>query len=634
MRSFLRTLSLRGVLLGGLLATVGWPLTAQATRYVAPPPTGSLILPSGAINFCMNPNTPCPGLAWAVFVAQPNETIFIDAQPPLAVAATNITVNKNLTLVGTGASRVLLNAQGNGRHFNIAENAFVKMSNFELINGSDTVGGSLCVRQNGASLGGGSICNEGRLLLFNCRLNGNAVTTGNGGGIYNHGGDVVVSASAIDNNTAAGNGGGIYNGDRLVIDQYGQPMTVGSHLTVTNFSTILGNTAGNDGGAIYTALESTLQINAPSALDFNTAGSDGGAIFHGGGILTLQGITFDGNSAGNDGGAIMYVGNGPLRIDTSDFTNNAADQGGALFNSPAEAPTTITKSTFENNTATTAGGAVLHESLELAVDLSRFVANQGGSLGGAIANREFGGYSVTHTSFENNSADLGGAMFDDTNLPPPTTPNAITASTFTLNSATFDGGAIFYIGYDGMQIVNTTFSANTASGEGGAFWAGFTAGPLAIVNTTFYDNTAPNGETIYTGQALTMNNNIVTHTGDPLIYAACSGPGVRTGRGNLVGRDIYLDPSCGSSASGFAGLVGVSGLDSLKDNGGPTVGTENAPLETHALGIDASGQASNAIGAGWNNCPAPAGSPLTVDQRNQPRPGGGNGCDVGAFELQ
>ena len=633
MRFFLRTLSLRSILLGGLLATVGWPLSTHAARYVAPPPAGSLILPNKLPNFCTNPNTPCPGLAWAVFVAQPNETIFIDAQPPVAVAATNITVNKDLTFVGTGASRVLLNAQGNGRHFNISENAFVRMSNLELINGSDTVGSSFCVNQNGASRGGGSICNEGRLLLFNCRLNGNAVTTGNGGAIYNDAGDVVISASVLDNNSAAGNGGGIYNGVKTVIDKYGQPMTIGSHLTVTNYSTTLSNTAENDGGGIYVAPGSTLQINAPSALDGNRAENDGGAIFHGSGNLTLRDITFDGNSAGNDGGAIIYVGDGPLRIEKSAFTNNEADQGGALFNSPAEVPTTITQSSFENNTATTAGGAVLNRNLELDVDVSHFVANQGGSQGGAIVNREFGNYSVTHSSFEDNSADLGGAIYDDTDPSPPATPNTITASTFTLNSATFDGGAIFYIGYEGLEVVNATLSENTAGGEGGAFWAGFTTGLLTIANATFYDNAAPNGETIYTGQPLTMNNSIVTHNDDPLIYAACSGPGVRTGRGNLVGRDIYLDPSCGSSASGFAGLVGVSGLDSLKDNGGPTVGVNKDPLETHALLVDASG-ASNAIGAGWNGCPDPAGYSLAVDQRNQPRPGGGNTCDVGAFELQ
>jgi hypothetical protein len=62
-------------------------------------------------------------------------------------------------------------------------------------------------------------------------------------------------------------------------------------------------------------------------------------------------------------------------------------------------------------------------------------------------------------------------------------------------------------------------------------------------------------------------------------------------------------------------------LGPLHDNGGPT--------ETHALlpGSAAIDQIPEA------DCVDGDGEPLTTDQRGEPRPAG-DGCDVGAFEVQ
>ena len=62
-------------------------------------------------------------------------------------------------------------------------------------------------------------------------------------------------------------------------------------------------------------------------------------------------------------------------------------------------------------------------------------------------------------------------------------------------------------------------------------------------------------------------------------------------------------------------------LGELGDNGGPT--------QTHALG--AGGVAIDQIPL--EDCVDADGQPLTNDQRGEPRPVG-DGCDVGAFEVQ
>ena len=257
------------------------------------------------------------------------------------------------------------------------------------------------------------------------------------------------------------------------------------------------------------------------------------------------------------------------------------------------------------------------------------------------ANRDNGSYTITHSSFANNAAGYGGgAIYDDAITPLAAPPTNINASTFALNSATDRGGAVFYLSRDGnMVIVNSTFSGNDAGDEGGAIYHNPINGSMTIANATFSGNAAVDGATIWTGESLTMNNSIVSDsddpdTVDPFDGLACAGTGLIVGRGNLVGSDsdpnFDFDGSCGPFNT-FAG-VGVTYMDALADKGGPRVGAESVALETHALLID-----SNAIGVGWDNCPNPAdplNNSLTVDQLDNPRPGGGDGCDVGAFELQ
>ena len=583
MVSFYNNLFFRSVVLSGFFATAAWPLSVHANKYVAPFPLGS---PASSCTSVINP---CTSLASAVAAAQPNETIFINSVPNLALAASNITVNKSLTFVGTGAPRVIINASNNGRHFTITgATTVVTLTNLEL--------------RNGVATSGGSIYNSALLLtLLNTALINNQATNSDGGAIFNTG-TLVVNNSDIDTNTAVGNGGGIAN-------NWGTVRVIGG-------SDLHDNRADNGGGIYSAGSGANVQITQDSLLSGNSATDDFG-----------------------DGGCVYVGGGSTLQMYDSMCDNNRAeDEGGAIYANGGNV--TLSRSSFENNSVGTSGGAVAIHSGKVTVTLSRFARNTATGRGGAIVTYDSGQYAIRQSSFESNSAALGGAVFDDAILPPQTPPSTIIASTFEQNSTAFDGGAVFYLGNTGLQIVNSSFSRNTANGEGGAFWTGFQfmTGTITIANSTFFGNAAVTGATIFTGQGLTMNNNIVTHSEDPSTVAlndgtACDGPALPlAGRSNLVGTAPFLDPSCGSFASGFA-LSGVTNFSTaLADNGGPDVGVNNDPLETHALLTG-----SNAIGVGWNGCPDPTtttGTPLTVDQISQTRPGGGNACDVGAFELQ
>lgn len=410
-----------------------------------------------------------------------------------------------------------------------------------------------------------------------------------------------MTNSEIETSSTTGNGGAIYNSGTV---------------RVTSGSTVRSSTARYGGGIYTTGGNANVQINQNSTVKDNRASQDGGGIYvDEGGTMQISDSTFDDNDAEGEGGAV-YAGGGDV---------------------------TITKSTFEDNAADFDGGAVsIHEG-RVTVTTSFFTTNSAEGAGGAIFAGENGRYSINHSSFADNSASLGGALSDYTDGA-LASPSRISASTFAFNDATYGGGAIFYIGYEELNIVNSTFSSNQAS-QGGAFEAGFTTGPITIANSTFYGNAATTGATLSTQQPLTLNNNIITHSDDPSTATvfgdgtACAGTILPlAGRNNLVGTSIstaagyttYTEGSCGPFPS-FT-LPSVTYFDTvLGDNGGPDVGVDNDPLETHALLTG-----SNALGAGWNSCPDPTtGAPLTLDQISQPRPGGAvAGCDAGAFELQ
>ena len=243
-----------------------------------------------------------------------------------------LVVNKNLTIVGPGASLLTINAfdptpaanNGDGnRIFNIDDGTAtvrtVSISGLTLANG-DTSGTGVAIRTtenltlsssalsgNVSSVGGG-LYNVGASAVATL----NSVTVSNniagfGGGLFNGFGTLNVVNSTINANGVSGNGGGIQN-------NYGT-------LAVTN-STITGNDSIGIGGGILTYFDVSTTVTS-STIVSNTA-VNGGGIWGRNSHITVVSSTISGNGATNGGGGV-YLLDGSLTVRHSTVAKNRAD---------------------------------------------------------------------------------------------------------------------------------------------------------------------------------------------------------------------------------------------------------------------------------------------------------------------
>ncbi|MEX2500389.1 MAG: choice-of-anchor Q domain-containing protein [Wenzhouxiangellaceae bacterium] len=316
-------------------------------------------------------------------------------------------------------------------------------------------------------------------------------------------------------------------------------------------------------------------------------------------------------------------------VDGLTFRNAATGDSGALG---ILAPTTVRDCAFEDNTAAD-GGAIRSES-DLTVERSRFTRNvatdfDGGAIRMTNANRLL---IVRDSLFEMNevrgSFEAGGAI----QVGGSGHVTEISGSTFTANRVTGggDGGAIS-IGGDALTVVNSTFSGNEADRSSGAVEAGTQNTVLHSVTITGNradadgDGSGDAALDQAAGTPVTVRTSIIAGNIDEGGEAPDCLGNFTTDGFNLIGAaglcSGFTDGVSGDQVGSVANPVDA-GLEPLAQNGGPT--------PTHALTFD-----SPAIeGGDPAGCTAPDGSPLLVDQRDEPRPApGGSICDIGAFEL-
>ena len=415
---------------------------------------------------------------------------------------TNITINKNMTFTGESRENTIINGTNSAQIFIIQKGVNVTIKNLTFVNGTATQNLTLADENITA---GGAICNFGNLKVLNSTFKGNTATSNDisdkhdvgGGAIFNLG-NLTITGSDFINNIATGNlignngtvGGAICNFGTLII----------------NSSNFTGNTA-TGGGAIYSGYNSTLNPN--------------------GGILNINGSNFSGNHATGDymavGGAITSERD--LTIKNSTFTGNQAvstngsAMGGAIF---CHGNVTITGSKFgldalTGNTAsssnTLAIGGAVYTMGNLTVNGSTFVYNNvtGNNItsGGAIGNS--GNLTVNGSTFTGNIAasankfSAGGAIYNYGNL------IVENKSTFTNNTATL-GGAIFSDYGPSLVFVhvsNSNFTNNTAN-NGGAIWNGYT---LIVNGSTFTGNVANETDNNAMGGGAILNEGNLTITG-------------------------------------------------------------------------------------------------------------------------
>lgn len=113
----------------------------------------------------------------------------------------DITINKDLTIIGQDQSNTIIDAQGQGRIFYISSGVTLTLQDITLTGGY--------VNDNG-----GAIYNSGTLNVKDSTFSGNTAT-GNGGAIFNYLGNLNLDGCNFINNHATGSysptGGAISN---------------------------------------------------------------------------------------------------------------------------------------------------------------------------------------------------------------------------------------------------------------------------------------------------------------------------------------------------------------------------------------------------------------------------------------
>ncbi len=366
-------------------------------------------------------------------------------------------------------------------------------------NNSLTIAGEVTVTNNIAGLHGGGIYKVATGALNTNRVNSlvlenNRAETGSGGGIYTAAIlDLSNAHGRIVGNTAALTGGGIHTSANLLIG---------------NFS-ISGNKSGWDGFSVT------------------------GTTNHGGGIyisavITMAGkMNFENNEAGGSGGAIYSSSTTIFDVAGTDTliakNNRAAVSGGTLYASADLSFLSLKQGIFSGNTANLNGGAICF----------------------ASANTFF----LQNSSFKQNEASSGGAIYNTGKID-------IKKSSFYNNTASTDGGAIYKGTFNELIVQQTTFSQNTAN-RGGAIFSEFSGAAQKLTNNTFSQNTSiGSGAAIYfshaNGAAATISfssfngNTASNDVGNALYYVKPTG--------TLFGNIIYNN-GVNSEVNNVSGLA-------------------------------------------------------------------------------
>ena len=382
--------------------------------------------------------------------------------------------------------------------------------------------------------------------------------------------------------------------------------------------------------------------------------SGGGVVFNGSnsrivnftgssGDLTLTDLTITGGRA-TSGGGIRFTSNGTLTLNNSTVSGNSASggSGGGIYISTGNV-SLVSSTVSGNSTSGGFGGGIHSRQGDVSLVSSTVSGNSisgnnvfGNGFGGGISTSS-GDVSLVSSTVSGNStsgAFGGGISIITGNV-------SLVSSTVSGNSASgesSDGGGVFINAGD-VSLVSSTVSGNSSSNDGGGIHS--RQGDVSLVGSTVTGNSASGtGGGIFvfdfsSNASLTISNSIVAGNFQNATPGNSGTPndlvpdpqGVLTINHSLIGVADGLTITGGNNLTGTAASPLDPLLDSLADNGGPTL--------THALlsGSPAIDAGNDALAVDEN------GDPLTTDQIGQARFFDGNDdgtatVDIGAFEQQ
>ena len=304
------------------------------------------------------------------------------------------------------------------------------------------------------------------VLLDVTFINGKA---DNGGAIYNDGNLVLKDCEFRDN--SADYGAAIYNTENGVL---------------TGDADFTDNVAVYRGGGIYSegAVDLSDSVFDSNDISYRAKNDDNGgaAIYNNGGTCNLDNVQVTNNLKnivirnGNAGDLInaAVFSSGRLYITDSYIANNSGSYGGGVFVCGDET-FTVSGTTFENNMATF-GAAIYDYGAAIIVENCIFNENHCEGVGSAgTSNTQAGAIlvmsegasaTITDSKFNKNSAKTGGAV----SISQASGDVLIDGCEFIENTASYEGGAIYNYIADGAQLSvrNSTFTDNTAASWGDA----------------------------------------------------------------------------------------------------------------------------------------------------------------------
>jgi hypothetical protein len=387
-----------------------------------------------------------------------------------------------------------------------------------------TAGFSIFDQNTGSANGGAIFSSLGNVTLNSgTSITNNAATNGVGGGVYAFR-NIIASGVVVADNSAASLGGGLasvkghvtvglasligYAGHGNSAGTFGGGIYSGGDVFVGGNSVVEGNTAGLDGGGIWAAGNVTID---PSYIALNIAQGNGGGIATGQSpsstVLIQSSFVYQNMAAGNGGGAYSPAGT----IDTQDtaiFSNRAGGAGGGLFDGSGSVqlfqPTIIDSNVAGAGAGVYVGsGAVLQTGSVFSspdmplpmqppgsglafytMQLTNFPHtiiisfNQSTSGGGGIDAESSEGVTLVNTWVTNNTASttngLGGGMLARNVLDV-----SISYSTFSANlSKSAQGGGLAVVaigssvGQDSVSVDDSTFGAWQGINNSATFGAG------------------------------------------------------------------------------------------------------------------------------------------------------------------
>lgn len=381
---------------------------------------------------------------------------------------------------------------------------------------------------------------------------------------------------------------------------------------------VAGCEAGSDGlDSIGFSVEGTIALNSdlpgfrepvnitgPGVSKLNISGSSAHKIFDFGlssgasevrGMTLSNAVTYKNANSSGQGACIKHRGQNLILEDLVFSQCIAEITGGALL---AQGDTTMLRVWFDNNVAVLGGGAVkLWQGFEYKITDSTFTNNR-----------------VTGDTINGAETSSGGAI----DLKSAASLN-INNSTFSGNSATFSGGAIYSTGTLFMQ--NSTLSNNTANSDNAG--AGY-GGAVHITGT---------------GSSLTMRNTVMSENAQLMGTSVTIRPDVSVGSSaqiyslghNMIGNNMGATgafpeglPNDNDDYVGGVNQPQNALLQSIGDFGGPM---PTMPPRTGSILVDqgiCDGETADQRGVSNNGL-------RIVDN---PPANSADGCDIGAVELQ